>query len=155
MSDDAYSRWLVSDGHLGCRKGRSAIDSASIMVHGAHAAWTHGHIAVVLLLDITAAFPNVAKGRLVNLVKVSQMGRDIKRWTESFLSETMVEIIMEGNAMERYSLEAVVPLGSPVSPIVFVIYISGFITWIKEYVSAERLTYVDNLGWVATGRDVN
>jgi len=65
-------------------------------------------------------------------------------------------MIIEGNAMERHPVEAGVPQGSPVSPILFVIYTSGLIKWVKEYVSeAEGLCFVDNLGWVATGSDVN
>jgi hypothetical protein len=55
-------------------------------------------------MDIKASFPSVAKGRLVNLIKDRQMDRDLIRWTESFLSERPVEMIIEGNAMERHSV---------------------------------------------------
>jgi len=64
-------------------------------------------------------------------------------------------MIIEGNAMERHPVEAGVPQGSPVSPILFVIYTSGLIKWVEEYVSTEGLSFVDDLGWVATGSDVN
>jgi len=43
-----------------------------------------------------------------------------------------------------------------VSPILFAIYTSGLIKWVKEYVSeAHRLSFLDDLGCVATGSDVN
>jgi hypothetical protein len=110
----------------------------------------------VLLKDIKAAFPFMAKGRLVNLMKVREMDGDLVRWTESFLSERTVEMIIEGNAMDRHPAEVGVPQGSPVSPILFAIYTSGLIKWVEEYVSeAEGLSFVDDLGWVATGSDVN
>jgi len=126
------------------------------MVDRAHAAWTNGHITGVLLMDIKAAFPSVAKGRIINLMKVWQIDRDHIRWTESFLSESTVEMVIEGNAMERHPLEAGVPQGSPVSPILCGIYTSGLNKWVEEYVSeAEGLSYVDDLGWVATRSDVN
>jgi len=83
------------------------------------------------------------------------MDGDLIRWTESVLSERTVEIIIDGNAMERHPVEAGVPQGSPVSPILFAIYTSGLIKWVEEYVSAEGLSFVDDLGWVATGSDVN
>jgi len=76
------------------------MEAVAILLNRAHAAWKNGHITVVLLMDIEAAFPSVAKGRLVNLMKVSQMDGDLEQWTESFPSETTVEIIIEGNAME-------------------------------------------------------
>jgi len=47
------------------------------------------------------------------------MDGDLIRWTESFLSERTVEMIIEGNAFEIHPVEAGVPQGSPVSPILF------------------------------------
>jgi len=125
------------------------------MVDRAHAAWRDGHIAGVLLMDIKAAFPSVAKGRLVNLIKVRQMDGNLIQWTESFLSERTVEMVIERNAMKRHPVEAGVPQGSPVSPILFAIYTSGLIKWVEEYAPAKGLSFVDDLGWVATGSDVN
>jgi hypothetical protein len=155
LSEEAERRGLLSDGQFGSRKGRSAIDAAAIMVDRAHAAWTNGHIPGVLLMDIKAAFPSVAKGRLVNIMKTRQMDGDHIRWTESFLSDKAVEMIIEGNAMERHPVEAGVPQASPVSPILFAIYTSGLIKWVKEYVSeAEGLSFMDDVSWVATASDV-
>jgi len=58
--------------------------------------------------------------------------------------------------MERHPVEAGVPQGSPVSLILFAIYTSGLIKWVEEYVSeAEGLSFVDHLGWAATGSNVN
>jgi len=52
-------------------------------------------------------------------------------------------------------VEAGVPQGSPVSPILFAIHTAGLIKWVEEGVQAEGLSFVDDLGWVATGNDVN
>jgi len=156
LSEEAERRGLLSDGQFGSRTGRSAIDAAAIMVDRDHAVWTNGHITGVLLMDIKAAFPSVAKGRVVNLMKVRQMDGDLVRWTESFPSERTVEMIIQGNAMERYPVEAGVPQGSPVSPILFAIYTSRLIRSVEEYVSeAEGLFSEDDLGWVANGNDIN
>jgi len=156
LSDQAERRGLLSKGQFGSRRGRSAIDAAAIMVDRAHAAWRDGQIAGMLHMYIEAAFPRVAKGRLVNLMKVRQMDGDLIRWTESFLLKRTVEMVIEGNAMERHPVEAGVPQGSPVSLILFAIYTSALIKWVEEYVSeATGLSFVDDLGWVATGSDVN
>jgi len=76
------------------------------------------------------------------------MNGDLTQWTGSFLSEKTVDMIIEGNAVESH------PVGSPVSPIIFAIYTTGLIKWVEEYVSAEELSLVDDLGWEATGSDV-
>jgi hypothetical protein len=57
--------------------------------------------------------------------------------------------------MTRHPVEAGVPQGSFVSPILFAIYTSSLIKWVEEYVSAEGLSFVDDLGWVATGSNLN
>jgi len=136
-SDWAEGRGQLSDGQFRSRRWRSAIDAAAIMVDRAHAAWRDGHISGVLLMDIKAAFPSVAKERLFNLMKVRQMDGDLIQWTVSFLSECTVGMVIEGNAMERHPVEAGVPQGSPVSLILFAVYTSGLIKWVEEYASAE------------------
>jgi hypothetical protein len=45
--------------------------------------------------------------------------------------------------------------GSPVSPILFVIHTAGLIQWVEETVNAEGLSFVDDLGWGASGKDVD
>jgi len=83
------------------------------------------------------------------------MNGDLIQWNESILSQRTVEMINEGNAMERHPVEVGVPQCSPVSPILFAIYTSVLIKWVEQYLSAKGLSFVDDLGWVGTGRDVN
>jgi len=70
LSEEAERRGLLSDSQFESRKGRSAIDAAAIMVGRAHAVWTNAHNAGMLLMDIKAAFPSMAKGGLVNFMRV-------------------------------------------------------------------------------------
>jgi hypothetical protein len=139
LSEEVERRTLLNDGQFGRRKRWPAIDAVAIMVDRAHAAWAYAHITGVLLMDIKASFPSVSKGRLVNLIKFRQMDGDFIRETESFVSERTVEMIIEGNAMERHPVQAGVLQVSPVSPILFAIYTSGLIKWVEEYVHQENV----------------
>jgi hypothetical protein len=155
LLDVAKRRGLLGDRQFGSRRWRSAIDAAAIMVDRAHADWTKAHITGVLLMDINAAFWSVAKGTLVNLMKVSQMDGELIRWTESCVRKRPVVITIERNAVESHPLEAVVTQGSPESPILFAIYTAGLIKCVGQCISeSEWLTIVNDLGCVATGRDV-
>jgi hypothetical protein len=69
------------------------------MVDRPHAAWKIGHITRLIIMDIHAALPSLVKGRVVNLMQVRQIDGDLIRWTESFLSERTVEMIIEGNTI--------------------------------------------------------
>jgi hypothetical protein len=62
LSEEAERRGLLSDGQFRSRNGQSAIDAAAIMVDRVHTAWTNGHTTGMLLMDIKAAFPSLAKG---------------------------------------------------------------------------------------------
>jgi len=102
LSEEAERRDEMSDRQFETTKRRSAIDAASFMVHRAHEAGTNGDIAGALLMHIKAAFRSIEKGRLVNLVKVRQINEDLIQWTERFLSDRTVELIIGGNVMETH-----------------------------------------------------
>lgn len=155
LSEVAKRGGLLSDRQLRSSKGRSAINAAAIMVDRGHAAWTTGQITGVLLMNIKAAFQSVAKGKLVNIMKVRQMDGEFIQWPERFLSQRPVETIIMFNAIVRHPGEAVVLQGSPLSPILFGIYTSGVIKALKEYISAEELSFLDHLSLVTTVTDLN
>jgi hypothetical protein len=48
----------------------------------------------VLLMDIQAAFPRVASGRLLHAMKAKKIDGDLIQWTESFVSERTVEMVI-------------------------------------------------------------
>jgi len=50
-------------------------------------------------------------------MKVRQIDIDLIQWMVSVLSESTVEMVFKGNAMERQFMHAGVPQGSIVSPI--------------------------------------
>jgi len=63
---------------------------------------------------------------------------------------------IEAKARERPRVGSGVSQGPPASPILFTIYTSGLIKWVEEYISEfEGLCIVDDIGWVATGSNVN
>ena len=87
LPEEAERTGLLRDRQFGSRQGWSAIDAATILDDRAHTAWKNGHITGVHLTDIKAAYPRVAKERLVNLMTVREMDGDLIRGTESFLSD--------------------------------------------------------------------
>ena len=156
LAEEAERRGLNSGGQYGSRKRRSEIDAAAIMVDRAQAAWRQGLIAGVLLMDIKAAFPSIGRGRLIHTMRGNGMDGHLIRWAASFLTGRMVEMVIEGNVMERHPVEAGIPQGSPVSPILIAICTSGLMKWVEERFSgAEGLSSVDDVGWVATANDIN
>jgi hypothetical protein len=64
-------------------------------------------------------------------------------------------MIMEGSVMEGRPVNAGIPPGLLVSPIVFATYTSGLMKWVEVRVSGiEGLSFVDDVGWISAGRDM-
>jgi hypothetical protein len=92
----------------------------------------------------------------MNTIRGKGMDGDLTRWTIRCLTDRMVEMVNEGNILERHLVEAGIPSGLPVSPILFAIYTSGLLKWIVESVCrGEGLSFVDDVGWVVTGNNYN
>jgi len=109
LAEETERRGQLTDGQYGSRNSRSAVDSSAIMVDRVHAACSEGHIAGVLLTDINASFPRVGRGRLMHTIRGKGMDGDLIRWTASFVTDRMVEMVIECNVMERHLGEARIP----------------------------------------------
>jgi len=143
-SEEAGSRGQLSYRPFGGRKRHSAIDAVAIMVDRALAAWTSGCISCLVQMDSTAALQRVAKESLVSSMKINQIDRDLTQLMELIHSERTVEMIIEGTAMNRHLVEAGVTQCSPVSLNVFASSSSGLVNLVKEYLSPNRMSFVDD-----------
>jgi len=85
LSDEAERRALLGDCQFVSRETRSALDAAAIKVDRAHAEWKEANITGVLLMDIKAAFPSVARRRRIHAMQARKIDGDLIRWTASFL----------------------------------------------------------------------
>jgi len=107
-------------------------------------------------MDIKGACPSVERGRLGHAMKSKGIDGNHMKWTVSVITGRTIEMVIEGNVMQIHPVEAHIPQGWPRSPILFVIYTSGLINWVKDRVlGAETYSLVEHVGWVATGGDVN
>jgi len=149
QSNKAEKRAPLSDGPFGSRNKRSAINAAAIMVDRSHSAWNEENIAGVLVMDIKAVFPSVVRGRLIQAMKATRIDGDLIPWTKTFLSARTVDIVVQGKVLQSHSVEAGVPQG------LFPIHNAGLIQLVEERVQATSLCLIGDLGWVATGKDVN
>ena len=65
-----------------------------------------------------------------------------------------MEMVIEGKDMERQPVEVLAMQVSPVWQIVFAIYTARLITRVEK-VGADGLSRLDNIRWIATGKDVH
>jgi hypothetical protein len=137
---------LLHNGQFGSRTLRGAIDTITKLIATVEQAWKNKKITGALFLDIKGAFPNVIRQQLIKrLIKLKIPG-DIIRWINSFFTDRKVQLIIDGYTCSSKEVEAGLPQGSPISPILFVIYINGFFNYIKEKIPVSTLLFADNIG---------
>jgi len=120
-------------------------------------AWGRGNTAAVLLMDVKGAFPHVAKGNLIKRMEEMRFEADLVRWVESFMEDRKVIMSMDGKEGDSMDAETGVPQGSPVSPVLFVIYRSGLFGQVEkkeEECGSEGISFVNDVAWVVEGEDV-
>jgi len=99
----------------------------------------------------------VAKGNLIKRMEEMGFEADLVRWVESFMEERKVIMSMDGKEEDSMDVETGVPQGSPVSPVLFVIYLSGLFSRVEEKekeCGSEGISFVDDVALVVEGEDV-
>lgn len=77
------------------------------------------------------------------------------RWTNSFLTNRKIQLVIDGHDNSERDIETGILQGSPVSPILFLIYISGIFEEVtKNHPWASSLLFIDDLGFIASGKSV-
>ena len=132
IAEECERMRLPHDGQFGYRKRRSAIDPVGRLMKRVEEGWGRGNTAAVLLMDVKGAFPHVAKGNLIKRMEEMGFEADLVRWVESFMEDRKVIMSMDGKEEDSMDVETGVPQGSPVLPLLFVLYVSGLFGQVEE-----------------------
>ena len=113
---------VVHNQHIGAMPKRSAVDLVSCLVHDIEAAWDQNQAASLLTLDIKGAFNIVLANRLQLRLREQGWPNNLVYWVGSFMSGRTARVRLEGATTATYPLACGLPQGSPVSPILFMLY---------------------------------
>ncbi|EDN96343.1 hypothetical protein SS1G_01269 [Sclerotinia sclerotiorum 1980 UF-70] len=74
-------------------------------------------------MDVKGAFDAVLPGRLVNHLREQGWSNKLVKWVQSFATNRYIKIRLDGEIGPKTKLECSLPQGSPISPILFILYI--------------------------------
>ena len=106
-------------------------------------------------MDVKGAFDHVFQAELAQRMSELWIDDDLIGWTQSFLTDRWVELVIDGYINPKHKVETGIPQGSPVSPILFLIYISGIFFQVElQLPRIFCLSFMDDLGFLVAGQSV-
>jgi hypothetical protein len=146
MSWIAVTHKVLASQQFGALPLRSAVDLTTCLTHDVEEALNKGHTASLLTLDVKGAFDTVLPGRLVNRLREQGWPDNLTRWAGSFATGRLIQIKLDGEIGLITSIQCGLPQGSPVSPILFMLYLAPLF---HMGIPKARFGYADDVGLLA------
>ena len=109
-------------------------------------------MASLLALDLSGAFDRVSHPRLIHILKSLGFPAPLVNWIQSFLRDRQNTLILGTQTGPTFqSQEAGIPQGSPISPILFLLFSRELVEIVNSGTRATGLGYVDDTNILAFG----
>jgi hypothetical protein len=144
LTHNITSLCLIPTTQFGTHPFSLMIDAGLCLTHDIEMAHTLGGVCSSLLFNIQGFFDNVNHGRLTALIESLGFAPEICRWAESFLKDRSIHLRFNGYASDEINLEMGTPQGSPVSPVLSIIYASPLLHLAKQWTDAASMMYIDD-----------
>ena len=140
---------IISDRQAAYLKGDSTMSQLLYIEHQIRLSWGESKITQAAFLDISAAFDKVWHKGL--LAKLDQVGIDgiLLRLFNSYLTDRKQCVIVDGVKSTLKNINAGVPQGSRLGPLLFIIFINDIV----QEMESEILIFADDTTLLASGLD--
>ena len=150
---DMSKHALVPTTQFGGRNASSTLDAGLTLLHDIQSAHQAGLRAGILLFDIQGFFDNINHERLVQTFKNLGFAPELVNWCRSFLKDRTVRLRFNGKTSEPFDFTTGTPQGSPVSPVLSIIYTSPLLHKMRNWLKASLGMYIDDGVIFACGKD--
>lgn len=141
---------ILSEQQISALPGRSALDIVLCAIHDVEKALNNGLVASAMTADVAGAFNAVLKNRLAARLQDQGWDPGWVRWIHSFMTERECAVKTgQGDKTDTKTLEAGAPQGSPLSPILFMLYIEPIFQLGSR---KTKFGYADDISCVRTGK---
>src|ERR1700709_678607 len=139
---------LLYISQIGSRLYKSAIDVALLLKNKVKVNKTNKLKTTTLFLDIKGAFDYISKNRLIEVLVNLKLPISLIKWVLSFINNRMLRLVFEGNIESFKPINTGIPQGSPISSILFLIYIQDLF----KSNSIKFLSYIDDISLIASSK---
>jgi ribonuclease HI len=144
---------VLARDQCGAISRRAATDLTTALYADIEEIWARRRVAGIITIDIRGAFDGVLPGRL--LLRIRQQGwpPPLVAWVKSFLTSRTASITLDQDTSPPFNLLCGLPQGSPVSPILFLLYIAPILQLPTS--CRSRFGYSDDACFLAEGWDLS
>jgi hypothetical protein len=155
LASAAEEHGLLPWNQMGGRRHRSTLSAVRLLTDSIHTAWTAkpGCVVSMLGLDLAGAFDNVSHIRLLHTLLRKGLPPWLIRFVASFLDGRRTRITFAGYQGPWIPIQSGIPQGSPLSPILFIFFISELLEAFEEPGQDDVLGFgfIDDTSLVAWG----
>jgi Reverse transcriptase (RNA-dependent DNA polymerase)/Endonuclease-reverse transcriptase len=139
---------LLHHSQIGGRLKKSAIDAALLLTNEVELNRLVKRKTSTLFLDVKGAFDHVAKNQLLVILQKLRLPISLIAWVSSFLADRELRLSFDGQIENFSKIETGIPQGSPISPILFLIYIRDLFPSLAS--SVRVLSYMDDIALITS-----
>jgi hypothetical protein len=97
------------------------------------------------MMDMKAAFPHVSKNRLANKMKQLEVPDYLIGWTLSWMEDRRAVLAIAGEEeSEEFDINTGIPQGSPLSTVLFIIYIADVFEGIEISFKCKTVSFAED-----------
>ena len=144
LQHDITALDLIPTNQFGGRQHSSCIDAGLTLLHDIQSAHAAGRKCSILLFDVQGFFDHVNHGRLVSLTHSLGFNSKVTGWLAEFLKERKVRLRFNNILSEERGQPVGVPQGSPISPVLSILYTAPLLHLMKEWSNSSLGMYVDD-----------
>lgn len=131
---------LLTEKNSGFKKGDSTVNQLLFITHKITQALDDKSEVCLVFLDISKAFDKVWHSGLLYKLKRLGLSNSLVRWFDSYLSGRQQQVILDGVSSTPSLVQAGVPQGSILGPLLFLIYINDLVSDL----TCEPFLYADD-----------
>merc|ERR1711991_664962 len=126
--------WLPKFQH-GFRRKKSTLNNLIELQNVIHEAFNRKEMLLAVFLDVKKAYDCVEREQLYEILKGKGLSGKILDWLKVFLNDRKAKVVFNNTHSDIYTFKHGVPQGSPLSPLLFNIYLGDLDVVIKSGIS--------------------
>ncbi len=131
---------LISDKQFGFRAGHSTADALTYVSQNLHDTKDKRQESRLICLDISRAFDRVWHKGLISKLEALGLKGTLLKWLEDYLTNRELKVTINGKSSWAKAINAGVPQGSILGPLLFIIYIDD----LPEKLANTAILYADD-----------